>query len=156
MKLSSDFRELLSAFSSARVRYLVVGGLAVVEYTEPRYTKDLDVWIDPAPANAARVFDVLKRFGAPLDGISSADFANPKLVYQMGVEPVRIDILMSLKGVRFDAAWESRTSVRWGRTKVNLISLDHLITNKSSVGRPQDILDVERLRAKKRVSRKRR
>jgi len=147
MKLNSDFSELLSAFSSARVRYLVVGGLAVVEYTEPRYTKDLDVFIEATEANAKRVFAVLKRFGAPLDGISAADFANPKLVYQMGVEPVRVDILMSLKGVKFTEAWKSRTVVKWGRTSVNLISLDHLIANKSSVGRPQDQLDVARLRA---------
>ena len=146
MELNSDFKDLLSALSTARVRYLVVGGYAVMQHTEPRYTKDLDIWVDPTRANAQRVFAVLKRFGAPLRGISPEDFMNERLVYQAGVEPVRIDILMGILGVRFEDAWAARTRARWGRLLVNVLSARHLIANKRKVGRAQDLIDVARLR----------
>lgn len=143
--INRDFRELVSALSSARVRYLVVGGYAVIEHTEPRYTKDLDLWVEPSLRNAERVFSALEKFGAPLKNVSARDFTNETLVYQMGIEPVRIDILMSLKGLRFEEAWESRKRARWAGRIVNVLSAAHLIVNKKKVGRPQDLLDVERL-----------
>lgn len=146
MQLNRDFRELLSALSSAQVRYLIVGGYAVMHHTEPRYTKDLDIWVDPSANNAHRVFRALTRFGAPLRGISESDFTNPKLVYQMGVEPMRIDILMGVTGLRFAAAWRRRVRARWGRIMVNVLSPKDLIANKSRVMRDQDRLDVARLR----------
>ena len=146
MQLNSDFVDLLRAFSSERVRYLVVGGLAVIEHTEPRYTKDLDVWVEPTLGNASRVYRALKKYGAPLKDINREDFAKKTLVYQMGVEPVRIDVLMALEGVSFDAAWRSRKIARWGGLRVNVLSRANLIANKRRVGRPQDLLDVQSLR----------
>jgi hypothetical protein len=145
MKLNSDFADLLSALSSERVRYLVVGAYAVMEHTEPRYTKDLDIWVEPSATNAARVFKALKRFGAPLKGVKEQDFTNPSLVYQAGVEPVRFDILMQIEGVKFADAWEHRTRARWGRRVVNVLSVRDLVTNKKRVGRPTDLFDVQRL-----------
>ena len=153
-RINSDFKELVSALSSARVRFLVVGGVAVIEHTEPRYTKDLDVWVEPTLLNARRVVAALRRFGAPLAGVAAQDFTNPRLVYQMGVEPVRIDILMSLEGLTFAQAWRSRKLVRWGKVRVPVLSAEHLLLNKRNVGRPQDLVDADRLarllRARKR------
>lgn len=145
MILNSDFREMLRVLSSERVRYLVVGGLAVVHHSEPRYTKDIDIWVDPTPANAERVMRALKRFRAPIKGVRAKDFTNPQIVFQIGVEPVRIDLLTSMKGLRFDNAWAARTRARWGKQAVNVLSVEHLVANKRRVGRPQDLLDVERL-----------
>ena len=146
MHLNSDFDDLLSALSKERVRYLVVGAYAVMHHTEPRYTKDLDIWVDPTAANAERVMRALKRFGAPLKHTRASDFTNRGLVYQAGVEPVRFDILMAIEGVTFEDAWRARTKARWGRRLVNVLSPTHLVANKKKVGRPQDLLDVERLK----------
>ena len=154
-ELNSDFKELVSVLSSARVRYLVVGGHAVIEHTEPRYTKDLDVWVEATRENATRLWRALVKYGAPLKGVKLEDFLNPAIVYQMGVEPVRVDILTALDGVDFERAWARRGKARWGRVTVNVLSVADLIANKKRVGRPQDLLDVERLSAAARSSRSR-
>src|SRR6059036_3303708 len=101
MKISSDFSELLKIFNEGGVRYLVVGGHAVMRYTEPRYTKDLDLWVDPTYKNAQRVYRALRRFGAPLTGIKVEHFTHKDLVFQIGVAPVRVDILMDASGLTF-------------------------------------------------------
>ena len=145
--VNSDFKDIVRVLSSARVRYLVVGGFAVIEHTEPRYTKDLDLWVEPTPANAKKVFQALRQFGAPLKGVTERDFTNEQLVFQMGVEPVRIDILMGLEAVTFGDAWKARKTVRWGALRVPVMSAAHLIANKKRVARPQDLADVARLRA---------
>jgi hypothetical protein len=143
--VNSDFKDIVRVLSSARARFLVVGGFAVIEHTEPRYTKDLDLWVDPTPANAKRVYSALARFGAPLQGITERDFTNEQLVFQMGLEPVRIDVLMSLEGLAFSEAWRDRKVVRWGQVRVPMLSAAHLVLNKRLVGRPQDLADVARL-----------
>ena len=155
-QLSSDFKDIVRALSSARARFLVVGGFAVIEHTEPRYTKDLDIWVEPTAANARKVFQALQRFGAPLAGIEEEDFTNQQLVFQMGVEPVRIDILMGLEAVTFSAAWKGRKTVRWGALRVPVMSAAHLIANKKRVARPQDLADVASLEAATRRRRTRR
>jgi hypothetical protein len=95
VKISSDYKDLLRSLNAAGVRYLIVGGYAVMIYTEPSFTKDLDIWIDPTIDNAQALFRALSAFGAPLKGISPRDFTEPEIFYQMGVEPVRIDVLTS-------------------------------------------------------------
>jgi len=94
MAESPDYKELLHTFNEQGVRYLIVGGYAVMKYTEPRYTKDLDVWVGNSPGNAKRVFAALVKFGSPLgrDEITPTTFRKPNVVYQIGVAPVRIDI----------------------------------------------------------------
>lgn len=155
-RVNSDFRDIVSALSSEGARYLVVGGMAVIEHTEPRYTKDLDLWVEPSRGNAARVYRALERFGAPLQNLRVSDLMNEEIVYQMGIEPVRVDILTSLVGLKFDACWERRTTTKWGKTNVYVLSARDLVENKRRVARPQDLLDVERLKPLLQASRKKR
>ena len=143
--MSSDFEELLSIFNENEVKYLVVGGHAVMLYTEPRYTKDLDVWVEADEENALRVFKGLHQFGAPLSGLSPADFANAGFFYQIGVPPVRVDILMSIDGVTFAEAWPNRVQSRLGNQDTWFIGRAELIKNKRAVGRHIDLHDADLL-----------
>jgi len=113
-------------------------------YSEPRYTKDLDIWVEASPANASRVFAALRDFGAPLEGIAESDFAEPGF-YQIGRPPGRIDVMMSLDGVEFETAWENRTSADFRGVPVNFIGKDDLIKNKELAGRHQDLADIEKM-----------
>ena len=110
MAESPHYNELLRILNEFEVEYLVVGGYAVMKYTEPRYTKDLDVWVHSSPGNSTRLYHALARFGAPLrhDGVTPETFTNDKVVYQIGVAPVRIDISTHIDGVTFDTAWLNR------------------------------------------------
>lgn len=145
MSQNSDFKELLSLLNEAHVRYLVVGGYAVIEHTEPRYTKDLDIWISPDRENAERVYTALKEFGAPLVNITVDDFTNPEIVYHMGRPPARVDVLMGLKGLEFEASWQDRIVSSYGDVPTQFLSPQDLIINKRLVGRSQDLTDVENL-----------
>jgi hypothetical protein len=145
MSQNSEFKELLSLLNEAQVRYLVVGGYAVIEHTEPRYTKDLDIWISPDRENAGRVHSALKKFGAPLVNITVDDFTNPEIFYQMGRPPARVDILMGLKGLEFEASWKGRIAATYGGVPTQFLSSQDLIINKRLVGRLQDLTDVENL-----------
>ncbi len=111
MFVNSDFSDLLNLFKAYDVKYMVIGGYAVVQYTEPRFTKDLDLWISTHSDNAEAVFNALKEFGVPLEGMTPKDFSEEGCFYQMGVPPVRVDILMGIPGVQFDEAWERRVEV---------------------------------------------
>jgi len=146
VKINSDFRDLLQSLNAAGVRYLIVGGYAVMVHTEPRYTKDLDVWIDSEPVNAARLFDALAEFGAPMHEYSPSDFTSPETFFQIGIDPVRIDILTSVTGLDFGQAWESRSVVDFAGVPAAVLSRQDLIAAKLSAGRPQDQEDVRRLR----------
>lgn len=146
MPTTPPFYDLLRCLNAEKAEYLVVGAHAVIYYAEPRYTKDHDVWVNPSAENAARVHRALRRFGAPLAGIAEHDFADPELVFQMGVPPNRIDILMGVDGLDFTAAWPNRVSARYLDEPMWLIGRDDLIRNKLASGRPQDLLDVARLR----------
>lgn len=145
MFVNSDFSDLLNLFKANNVKYMVIGGYAVVQYTEPRFTKDLDLWISTQPDNAEAVFAALKEFGAPLEGMSPKDFSEEGYFYQMGVPPVRVDILMGIPGVQFDEAWERRVEVQFDDVSVTIISREDLIQAKRAAGRPQDLLDADSL-----------
>ncbi len=140
-----DFRDLFSTFADFEVRFLVVGGYAVAFHAEPRYTKDLDVWIDPDPANAARAWKALGAFGAPMSDLREGDLSDPGMVFQMGLPPNRIDVLTSLEGLEFPEAWSRRVLSRYADVEIAYVSREDLIRNKRAVGRPQDELDVRRL-----------
>jgi len=140
-----DFRDLLSAFSGEGVEFLIVGAHAVMFYSEPRYTKDLDILVKPSPENARRVWNALIAFGAPLTDVVVDDFANPGVVYQIGVEPNRIDILTSIAGLDFDAAFRNKTQSAYEGVPIYLPSKEDLIAAKRASGRKQDLLDVERM-----------
>ena len=146
-----DYRDLFFELNTARARYLVVGGYAVIYHSEPRYTKDIDVLISPTPQNARRVLAALKRFGAPIDNLSEHDLSDPELVIQLGVAPNRVDILMKIKGVTFDTAWKKRLSIRYADQRVWMIDVSCLRRAKLAAGRPQDLADLEALRTIKRI-----
>jgi predicted nucleotidyltransferase len=145
MFVNSDFSDLLNLFKAYDVQYMVIGGYAVVQYTEPRFTKDLDLWISTHPDNAEAVFNALKEFGAPLEGMTPKDFSEEGYFYQMGVPPVRVDILMGIPGVQFDEAWERRVEVQFDDVSVTIIAKQDLIAAKRAAGRPHDLLDADSL-----------
>ena len=145
MFVNSDFNDLLRLFNANQVRYLVIGGYALIQYAEPRYTKDLDLWISTDTVNAQAVYTALRAFGAPLANLTDADFGQEGYFYQMGVPPVRIDILMGIPGVAFNEAWPRRTEVDFDGLLVPFISRQDLLTAKRAAGRPQDLLDAELL-----------
>lgn len=145
MLVNSDFKELLSILNDNGVKYLVVGGYAVIKYAEPRYTKDLDLWVSANSQNAHAIFSALRQFGAPLRNLSVDDFAHEGYFYQMGVPPVRVDILMSIPGLSFEEAWAKREMVDFDGVELPFISKADLIISKRASGRPQDILDAETL-----------
>src|SRR5258708_3742064 len=124
MEINSDFRDLLRDFNGAGVRYLIVGGYAVMVYTEPRYTKDLDVWVEPTDANADAVLRALSKFGAPTAGVTVADLTEPEVFFQIGMDPVRVDILTSVKGLDFREAWERKAMVDFGGIAAPVLSRD--------------------------------
>jgi hypothetical protein len=146
MLTSPDFRELLSLLEKHKVRYLVVGGYAVMKYTEPRFTKDLDIWISTDEENSKAVYKALKEFGAPLKDLAPADFTQEGYFYQMGNPPFRLDVMMSIPGVTFEMAWENREKVQLEGVVIPFISKADLIKAKESSGREQDLIDAKELR----------
>lgn len=146
MLTSPDFKELLKIFEKHKIRYVIVGGYAVMKYSEPRFTKDLDVFIATDQENAKSVYLALKEFGAPLENLTSDDFAHEGYFYQMGRPPLRVDIMMSIPGVEFDVAWKNREVVELDDLKVFFISRPDLIRAKEASGRPQDKIDIEKLK----------
>lgn len=152
--MERDFKELLSILNEDGVRYLIVGGYAVIKHTEPRYTKDLDIWVSRDRANAERLFKSLQRFGAPLKGMSAGDFTKEGFFYTMGMAPIRLDILLDLKNLDFDECWKRRIESDLGGVTACFISAADLIINKEAVGRHQDLADAEKLRLAQQPVRK--
>src|ERR1017187_38227 len=144
--MHSDFKELLSVLNAHRVEYLVVGAHAVSIYAQPRATKDLDILVKADAENAKAVFAALAEFGAPLQGLTSADFAVSGPFFRMGSEPVGVDILTEIPGVQFDEAWLRRVEAivdpASGLT-ASFIARDDLLAAKPTSGRRQDLADVE-------------
>lgn len=147
MSVNSDFSDLLSELNAGDARYLIVGGYAVFFHGQPRYTKDLDVWVEPSAENAVRVIEALRRFGAPLHDLSVADLSSPGITFQMGNAPNRIDILTDVASLSFPQAWSRRVEGCYGVQRMWLLSRADLIANKRAVGRPQDLEDVRLLEA---------
>jgi len=145
MLTSPDFKELLNLFKKHNVKYLVVGGYAVMLYTEPRFTKNLDLLISIEIKNATAVYNALKEFGAPLVDLSVKDFSQEGYFYQMGRPPMRVDILMSIPGVKFSIAWSRRKQLTIDGIEMNFISKEDLIASKEASGRSQDLIDVKSL-----------
>ncbi len=147
MLTSPDFKELLKLFAAHDVRYLIIGGYAVMRHAEPRFTKDLDVLIAVDDENASAVYEALRAFGAPLEGLTPADFASEGSYYQMGVPPMRVDVMMDVPGIGFGEAWKRRDTIDLAGVPVHFIGKQDLIRAKRASGRPQDLLDVAALEA---------
>jgi hypothetical protein len=143
--MNPDFVDLLRAFAAAEVRFLIVGAYALAHHGRPRATGDLDVWVDPTPANAQRLMQALRTFGAPLAEVVEADFARPGVVFQIGVPPGRIDVLTDLTGLTFTEAWDSRERGHFGDVMADFIGREAFIRNKRATGRTKDLGDIEGL-----------
>ena len=143
--MNQDFVEMLSALSGAGADYLIVGAHALAAHGFVRATGDLDIWIRAEADNAARVWQGLIQFGAPLDNLQQHELAVPDLIYQIGLPPNRIDVLTSISGVEFESAWRNRISITIETLEVPVLGKDDLIQNKKAAGRPQDLADVHQL-----------
>lgn len=143
--VNRDFRDLFAELNAHGVEFLVVGAHALAVHGHVRATKDLDVWIHAEPANAERLMLALRAFGAPTDDVGIDDFSSAGATFQIGVAPVRIDILTSIDGVEFESAWSNRVTTEYGDQKVSVLSRDDLILNKRTSARPQDLADVAAL-----------
>lgn len=140
--LNPDFRDMLSVLCDEGAEFLLVGAYALATHGLPRATGDMDIWIRRSQENAALVWRALRRFGAPVAGLSEDDLNTPNLVFQIGIAPRRIDILTSIDAVQFDEAWLDRRVVEIEGLSIGVIGRSHLIQNKKAVGRPQDLADV--------------
>ena len=143
LPFNTDFRELLSCFLDADVRFVVIGAYAVAFHGHVRATKDMDLWIRPDQENAGRTFAALAAFGAPLEGIEPGDLLDPEVVLQIGLPPRRVDIFSDVQGVDFEVAWAGRELLDMDGLEVPVLGLDDLIRAKRSTGRSQDRADVE-------------
>lgn len=147
MKVNQDFSELLACLTRHGVRALVVGAHALAFHARPRYTKDLDVFVEPTAANAARLLQALDAFGFGGLGLTEEDFSSPGKVVQLGYPPSRIDLMTSISGVSFREAWEDRVPGPYGELEVAYIGRKELVRNKAASGRTQDRADLELLQA---------
>lgn len=143
--LNQDFKEFVQSLNENNARYLVIGGYAVAFHGYPRYTKDLDVWVESSQENAMRIVKALEQFGFASLGLQAEDFLVPDQVIQLGFPPNRIDILTSVEGVAFQGCYASRVQVVLDGIRVNFIDLENLKKNKRAVGRAQDLADLEKL-----------
>jgi len=145
--MNPDFRDLLAAFNAEGVDYLVVGAHALAAHGHVRATEDLDVWVRATPENALRVLKALRAFGAPLHDLTEADLVQVGLVFQIGLAPIRIDVLTGVDGLDFDQAWADRVQTKFAGLPTAVLSREHLILNKKATGRTQDLADIERLQS---------
>jgi len=140
-----DFKEFLRLLNSKQIEYLVIGGYAVGFHGYPRATGDLDVWISANEKNALKMVEALRQFGFDLPDLNKEVFLKEKKVIRMGVPPMRLEILTSIDGVRFDECFSNRVIADFDDFKVNFISKKDLLTNKRASGRPQDMVDFDKL-----------
>lgn len=143
--MPQDFLDLLRAFNDHDVRFLIVGAYALGVHGRPRATGDLDVWVDPTPENGPNIMRALAQFGAPIGQVTAEDFSRPGIVFQMGLPPVRIDVLTQLSGLTFEEAWPDRLRANFGAVSVDVIGREAFIKNKRATGRARDLGDIEAL-----------
>ena len=145
MDVQPDFRDLLALLNEHKVEYLIVGGYALAFHGAPRFTGDIDIFVSPHPDNARRVLDALAAFGFRFPNLTETDFQNPNKVVQLGVPPVRIDLITSISGVSWEEADVSKEPGTFGDVPVCYIGRQQYIANKRSAGRKKDLADVEAL-----------
>ncbi|MBN3905517.1 MAG: hypothetical protein HWQ35_02690 [Nostoc sp. NMS1] len=133
--LNQDFKEFIQFLNDNHVRYLIVGGYAVAIHGHPRYTKDIDIWIEMSPENADNLLQALEQFGFSSLGLQSEDFLTPDQIIQLGYPPSRIDLLTTIDGVNFENCYPLRLKVTIDNIVVNFIDLDNLRKNKQASGR---------------------
>ena len=148
--LNPDYSDILRIFSDEEVEYLLVGAYALASHGYARATGDIDLWVNTSAKNAEKVLVALKKFGAPLSDINQTDFETPGIVFQIGLEPRRIDVLTQISGVDdFYAAWQRRVVVTIGGIEVPVLGREDLKENKRASGRPKDLADLAWLESNK-------
>jgi hypothetical protein len=147
--LNPDFKELLLAFNAHNVEYLIVGAHALAAHGHVRATKDLDLWVRPEKSNAQKVLRALSDFGAPLSDLTVDDLSRKETIFQIGLPSLHIDVITDIDGVEFAEAWPDRLETLFGGVPAFVISRHHLITNKKTAARLQDLADVQQLEAPK-------
>lgn len=147
MEAVPDFEDLLQIFAEHELRYLIVGGLAFIFHAKPRYTKDIDLWVENEPSNIARANRALAEFGSP----TLLDYDCPEQVVQIGLAPNRIDLLVEVGPVEFADAWQTRVEAAYGGVKANWIGLNELLAIKSAIDTPRHQDDARVLREVKRL-----
>ncbi len=145
MEIRNDFKELLELFNKHKVEYLIVGGYALAFHGAPRFTGDIDLFVRPIRENAQRILAALNEFGFGSMDLSEDDFTTPGMVVQLGVPPIRIDIVTRVSGVSWEKADSGKVPGSYGQTPVFFISRDDFITNKRATGRKKDAADIEAL-----------
>jgi hypothetical protein len=144
--LNPDFKEFIRSLNANGLRYLVIGAYAVALHGHPRYTRDLDVWIERDPDNAAKLRQALVQFGFGSLNLTVEDFLEPEQDIQLGYPPNRIDLITSPPGIDFEGAYPDRVEVKIDDVPVNFIDLENLKKTKKAAGRLQDLADLENLR----------
>lgn len=142
LELHRDFREFIESFLSHQVEFMVIGGYAVAAYGRPRYTGDIDFFVKKSPDNARRIVAALHEFFGPLPEIQEENFLDDDRMSQFGLEPLRIDILVQIKGVDFDAAYSRKTMITHSGIDIPFICLSDLLANKKATGRSKDLIDL--------------
>lgn len=145
MEVQPDFRELLGLFNAHSVEYMIVGGYALAFHGAPRFTGDLDILVRRAAQNARRILAALDDFGFGSLKLSVEDFSTQDRVVQLGVPPVRVDIITSLSGVSWEECWSGRQPGAYGDVAVAFIGRVQFIANKRAMGRQKDLADLEAL-----------
>jgi len=145
MEAQQDFKELLGLLNKHKVEYVIVGGYALAFHGAPRYTGDLDILIRPDKQNAERILAALDDFGFGDLKLTTADFEAPEIVVQLGVAPVRVDIITSLTGVDWEQVYLNRVEEKYGDVPVDYIGRKQFIANKRATGRERDLADLEAL-----------
>jgi hypothetical protein len=143
--LNKDFKEFVQFLNANGVEYLVVGGYALMAHGHPRYTGDIDFWVNPARENIANLLAALAQFGFASVGLKEDDFFVEQAVIQLGFPPARIDLMVAVSGVEFAGAYKSRLEVDLDDTRINVINRDDFIRNKQATGRPKDLIDLKEL-----------
>ncbi|WP_142687433.1 nucleotidyltransferase [Chitinophaga polysaccharea] len=146
MILAKDFEDFIRLLNKHEVEYMVVGGYAMAFHGRPRFTGDLDIWINISERNAANLLKVIKDFGFSSLGFKKADFLQEGCITQIGYPPLRIDLLNSIDGVRFPEAYENRQKMIEDDLEVCFIGRQDLLANKMASGRDVDLLDVRELK----------
>lgn len=142
MRAEKDFEGLLGFLNKNKVKYCIVGAFAVAFHAQPRYTKDMDIFVEPSLKNGRRITRALSEFGFKYPNLTEQDFSNKGTIIQLGYEPVRIDLITSIKGLGFAEVWKNKKTGYYGEQKVYFIGLHELIKNKKTLRRPQDLQDL--------------
>ena len=140
--LNPDFKDMLSCLKGEGAEFLVVGAYALAAHGFPRATGDIDIWVRSGPENAHKVMRALEKFGAPTNSLTDKDFTSPDVVVQIGVEPCRVDLLTSISGVEFEAAWANKVCITVDDLEIYVLSKADLLKNKLATGRDKDQGDI--------------